>query len=183
VSSGVLNRLPIGRFAAVVRGCRPRTRENSQPSRVDDVGIPARSEEVSRRAQRRGELKKIKRTRTLYAGLRHVPLVFAGESIRAGLYSSVSSASSTVSWQSILSGVHTLSRRNRPITDCTFGCSIPPGKTQDSCRLSSARERGSPLAGKAADFTRDVVSDDSGGAVVNFRLSKGDFRASKPPTS
>jgi len=125
-------------------------------------------------------LEKVKRTRTLYAGLRHVPLVFAGESIRAGVYSSVSSASSTVSWQSILSGVHTLSRRNRPITDCTFGCSIPPGKTQDSCRLSSAREhprrrcrRGSLHAGKASD----VVSEESAGAVVNFRKATFERRS------
>lgn len=61
------------------------------------------------------------------SALRHVPFVFARESIFVTLYSSVSSASSTVSWQSILSGLHTLSR-NRPITDWTFGCSIPPGK-------------------------------------------------------
>jgi len=65
------------------------------------------------------------------SAMRHVPLVFAGESISAGVYSSVSSTSSTVSWQSILSGVHTLSRRNRPITDWTFGCSIPPEKRKD----------------------------------------------------
>jgi len=83
-----------------------------------------------RGGEKRG--KKIKMNHTYPPpALRHVPLVFAGESIFAGVYSSVSSASSTVSWQSILSGVHTLSRRNRPITDWTFGCSIPPEKRKD----------------------------------------------------
>lgn len=104
--------------------------------------IEGRGEGRVEREKEDGEKKNKKAYTYPPSGLRHVPLVFAGESICAGVYSSVSSASSTVSWQSILSGVHTLSRRNRPITDWTFGCSIPPGKTQEPSRHVETRRRG-----------------------------------------